>query len=95
AAYDAWKMVTKGPTKGDAPTVDGLTGDQQFFLAFAQVWRSKEREASLRQSLLINGHAPNEFRADTVRNLDAWYKAFPVKAGEKLYLAPKDRVRVW
>jgi putative endopeptidase len=91
ASYDAWKAATNGK----APTVDGLTGDQQFFLAFGQIWRSTTREAALRQSLLTNGHAPSEFRADTVRNLDAWYKAFPVKAGEKLYLDSKDRVRVW
>ncbi|GIL40863.1 M13 family metallopeptidase [Roseiterribacter gracilis] len=91
ASYDAWKAATNGK----APTVDGLTGDQQFFLAWGQVWRSKVREAALRQSLLTNGHAPSEFRADTVRNLDAWYKTFPVKAGDKLYLDSKDRVRIW
>jgi putative endopeptidase len=90
-AYDAWKAATNGK----APTVDGLTGDQQFFLAWGQVWRSKMREAALRQSLLTNGHAPSEFRAATVRNLDAWYKAFPVKASDKLYLDSKNRVRIW
>jgi predicted metalloendopeptidase len=95
ASYDAWKAATSGAGKSGAPTVDGLTGDQQFFLAFGQVWRSKMREAALRQSLLTNGHAPSEFRADTVRNLDTWYKAFAVKAGDRLYLDAKDRVRIW
>ena len=92
AAYDAYKLSLHGKP---APVIDGLTGDQRFFLAFAQTWRSKEREAGLRQQVLTDGHAPAEYRADTVRNVDAWYGAFPVKPGEKLYLAPADRVRVW
>ena len=73
----------------------GLSGDQQFFLAFAQSWRTKLREPALRQRLLTDGHAPAEFRAATVRNLDAWYDAFSVKPGQKLYLPPPARVRVW
>ena len=77
------------------PVVEGLTGDQQFFLSFAQSWRQKIREPALRQRLLTDGHAPAEYRADTVRNLDAWYRAFDVKAGQALYLAPADRVRIW
>jgi putative endopeptidase len=75
--------------------VAGLTGDQQFFVSFAQSWRSKIREAAARQRLLTDVHAPAEFRADTVRNLDAWYTAFDVKPGQKLYLAPNARVRVY
>jgi putative endopeptidase len=59
------------------------------------VWRGKTREAALRQRLVTDGHAPPEYRADTVRNLDAWYPAFDVQPGETLYLSPKDRVRVW
>lgn len=92
AAYDAYRE-----SLGDrpAPVVAGLTGDQQFFLSFAQSWRGKAREAQLRQQILGDGHAPNEYRADTVRNLDAWYAAFGVKPGQGLYLAPQDRVQVW
>ena len=73
----------------------GFTGDQQFFLSFAQSWRGKLREPALRNRILTDGHAPDEYRADTVRNLDAWYRAFDVKPGQALYLAPAERVRVW
>ena len=69
--------------------------DQQFFLSFAQSWREKVREPALRQRIIADGHAPDEYRADTVRNLDAWYPAFDVKPGQALYLAPQDRVHMW
>jgi predicted metalloendopeptidase len=75
--------------------VGGLTGDQQFFLSFAQVWRSRMRDAMLRQRLLTDGHAPGQYRALTVRNLDAWYAAFDVRPGESEYLPPANRVRIW
>ena len=78
-----------------APVIDGLTGDQRFFLAFGQAWRSKIRDAALRQRLATDVHAPAQFRALTVRNLDAWYPAFDVKPGQKLYLAPDQRVKIW
>ena len=78
-----------------APVIDGLSGDQRFFLAFGQAWRSKMRDAALRQRLATDVHAPAQFRALTVRNLDAWYPAFDVKPGEKLYLAPDQRVKIW
>ncbi len=78
-----------------APVIDGLTGDQRFFLAFGQAWRSKIRDAALRQRLATDVHAPAEFRALTVRNLDAWYPAFDVQPGQKLYLAPEQRVKIW
>jgi len=91
-AYDAYRLAYGGK---EAPTVDGLTGDQQFFISFAQSWRTKFREAALRQRVLTDGHAPAMQRALTVRNLDAWYTAFDVKAGETLYVAPADRVRIW
>ncbi|PYQ19853.1 MAG: peptidase M13, partial [Acidobacteria bacterium] len=78
-----------------ARMVAGLTGDQQFFLSFAQSWRAKFREPALRQQVIGDGHAPDEYRADTVRNIDVWYAAFDVKPGQALYLAPADRVRVW
>ena len=75
--------------------VDGFSSDQQFFIAFAQNWGENVREASLRQQVMTDGHPPGEYRADTVRNIDAWYSAFDVKPGEKLYLAPQERVRIW
>ncbi len=92
AAYDGYRASLEGKT---APAQDGLSGDQQFFLAFGQNWGSKTREASLRQQVLTDPHAPAQYRADTVRNIDAWYAAFNVQPGEKLYLAPPDRVHIW
>jgi putative endopeptidase len=92
AAYDGYRKAYGGKP---APSAAGFSGDQRFFLAFAQVWRSKQRPEALRNSLMTNGHAPGEFRADTVRNIDEWYTAFGVKPGQKLYLAPKERVRTW
>jgi endothelin-converting enzyme/putative endopeptidase len=74
---------------------DGFSGDHQFFIAFGQNWGSKTREAALRQQVMTDPHAPAEYRAATVRNIDAWYSAFDVQPGEKLYLAPPDRVRIW
>jgi predicted metalloendopeptidase len=79
----------------DAPMVQGFTGDQQFFIAFGQSWREKQREQVLRRGILTDGHAPDEYRTFTVRNIDAWYPAFNVQPGEALYLAPADRVKVW
>jgi predicted metalloendopeptidase len=92
ASYDAFHASLGGRP---APVVGGLTGDQQFFLSFGQIWRTKFREPALRRQLLTNGHAPGPWRALTVRNLDAWYTPFDVKPGETLYLAPGDRVRIW
>ncbi|HEY0766554.1 MAG TPA: M13 family metallopeptidase, partial [Steroidobacteraceae bacterium] len=91
-AFDAWRLTLKGKP---APAASGFSGEQLFFLSLAQSWRQKIREPALRQRLVTDGHAPAEYRADTVRNLDAWYDAFSVKPGHKLYLAPADRVRVW
>jgi putative endopeptidase len=91
-SYDAWQLSLNGKP---APVVDGFSGDQQFFMSFAQSWRAKKREPALRQQVITDGHAPDEYRADTVRNVDAWYRAFDVKPGEKLYLSPEQRVRIW
>ncbi|WP_224364684.1 M13 family metallopeptidase [Hyalangium versicolor] len=91
-AYDAYKRSLEGK---QAPVLDGFTGDQRFFLGFGQVWRNKYREPLLRRLLLTDGHSPTEFRATTVRNLDAWYQAFSVAPGQKLYLTPEQRVRIW
>jgi predicted metalloendopeptidase len=92
AAYDAFHRSLNGKP---ARTVQGFTGDQQFFISFAQAWRGKAREPSMRNQILTDGHAPAQYRAATVRNLDQWYRAFDVKPGEKLYLSEKDRVKVW
>jgi len=92
AAYDAYRASLAGKA---APVQNGLSGDQQFFLSFAQSWASKSSEAFLRKQLMTEDHAPDQFRSVTVRNLDAWYAAFDVKPGDKLYLAPADRVRIW
>jgi putative endopeptidase len=92
AAFDGYRASLAGKP---APTQDGFSGDQQFFIAFGQNWGSKEREEMLRQQVLTDPHAPAEFRADGVRNVDAWYPAFNVQPGEKLYLAPPDRVQIW
>lgn len=78
-----------------APVIDGLTGDQRFFLGFAQTWRTKARDAALRQRINTGVHAPGQFRALTVRNLDDWYQAFDVKPDQKLYLKPDQRVQIW
>jgi predicted metalloendopeptidase len=92
AAFDAYQLSLGGKP---AQEVEGLTGEQQFFIAFAQGWRTKVREAKARSRLVTDGHAPPEYRSDTVRNLDAWYTAFDPKPGQALFLAPADRVRVW
>ncbi|MDB4938143.1 MAG: Metallopeptidase [Labilithrix sp.] len=92
AAFDAYQLSLDGKP---APQVEGFTGEQQFFLGFAQSWRTKMREAKARSRLVTDGHAPAEYRADTVRNLDAWYAAFDPKPGQALFLAPAERVRVW
>ncbi|GAB3382096.1 M13 family metallopeptidase [Lysobacter fragariae] len=91
-AYMAWRKSLGGK---ESPVIDGLTGDQRFFLAYGQAWRNKIRDAALRQRVLTDGHAPAAYRAMTVRNIDAWYDAFKVQSGEKLYLAPDDRVKIW
>jgi putative endopeptidase len=92
AAYDAYRASLLVES---ATAIDGFTGDQQFFLSYARTWCSYQRPEALRQRLITDGHAPGRYRALTVRNLDPWYAAFPVKPGESLYLAPDERVKVW
>ncbi|MGI2065775.1 M13 family metallopeptidase [Shewanella sp. MF08487] len=92
AALDAYHASLKGK---DAPVIGGFTGDQRFFIGFAQTWATKMRDEALRARVATDGHAPGMYRALTVRNLDAWYSAFDVKPGDKLYLAPEDRVKIW
>ena len=90
---DAYHLSLRGKP---APVLDGYTGDQRFFLAFAQVWRGKERDDYLRSGLVSDPHSPSYYRANgTIRNSDAFYAAFGVKPGDKMYVAPEDRVRIW
>ena len=92
-AYDAYRL-----SLGDSqpPVIDGLTADQRYFLSWAQLWRSLSRDEALRNQILSNVHSPKEFRVNgVVRNIDAWYAAFDVKPGDKLYLTPESRVRIW
>ena len=91
-AYDAYHESLGGK---EPPVIDGFTGDQRFYLAWAQVWRRNYREANLRSRLLTDPHAPSKQRVWIVRNFDAWYNAFNVQPGQKLYLAPAERVRIW
>jgi len=91
-AHDAYRLSLGG--KADEMK-EGFSGDQRFFISFGQSWRSKIRDEELRREIATDGHAPEQYRADTVRNLDAWYEAFGVHAPQKLYLAPADRVGIW
>lgn len=92
-AYRAYKIATKGK---EVPVIDGLTGDQRFFLAWAQVWRSTQREENYRNRLRTDSHSPEEYRVNgVVRQLDEWYEAFGVKPGDAMYLPPEQRVRIW
>ena len=91
-AYDAYKASLGGK---EAPVIDGLSGDDRFFLGWAQVWRRNYREANLLQRLITDPHSPSEQRVAVVRNLDPWYSAFDVKPGQKLYLPPGQRIRIW
>ncbi len=92
AALDAYHQQVK---EHSAERIGGFSGDQRFFLAYAQRNRGKLREPALRLRLLTNEHAPSEYRANAVRNVDAWYEAFAVRPGQALYLPPADRVRIW
>ncbi|MEI9990139.1 MAG: M13 family metallopeptidase [Rhizomicrobium sp.] len=92
AAFDGWRAALGGRA---APVIDGLSGEQRFFLAYAQTRQQATRDAALRQQLLTDGHAPAMYRALAVRNIDGWYDAFQILPDEKYYLAPANRVRVW
>jgi putative endopeptidase len=92
-ALDAYRASLHG---APAPVIDGYTGDQRVFLGWAQVWRTKTRPDALKQQITSDPHSPPRFRVDgPFRNVDAWYDAFGVKPGDKLYLKPEDRVRIW
>jgi len=92
-AYRAYKMSLNGKP---APVIGGFTGDQRFFLGYAQVWRTKARDEALRNQLLTDSHSPGVYRAFVpLTNIDAFYTAFNLKPGDKLYRAPADRVKIW
>ncbi len=92
-AYRAYKISLNGKP---APVIGGYTGDQRFFLGYAQVWRFKSRDEALRNQLLTDPHSPGQFRAFVpLTNIDAFYTAFNLKPGDKLYRAPADRVKIW
>lgn len=92
-AYKAYKLSLGGKP---APVINGLTGDQRFFIGFAQVWRNKFRDAAILQRIKTDPHSPGEFRVNgTLRNQPGYYDAFGVKEGDKMYLAPQDRVSIW
>ena len=92
-AHEAYLISLKGQK---APVIDGLSGDQRFFLAYAQVWRSKYREGALRELVMSDVHSPDYFRVNgPLPNIDAWYSAFGVQPGDKMYIAPAERVRIW
>jgi putative endopeptidase len=90
---DAYHASLKGKP---APVIDGLTGDQRVFLGWAQVWRGKSRDDALKQQIASDPHLPGYYRVNgTIRNQPGWYSAFDVKPGDKLYIAPEDRVKIW
>ncbi|REL26412.1 M13 family peptidase [Thalassotalea euphylliae] len=92
-AYKAYKASLNGK---EAPIIDGLTGDQRFFMGYAQIWRSKIVEKSMRNRVATDPHSPGEFRAlGSLSNMNEFYEAFDVKAGDAMYIAPEKRVKIW
>jgi putative endopeptidase len=92
-AYHAYQLSLKGQP---APVIDGLTGDQRFFLSWAQVWRTKIRDGHLRELVMSDVHSPPYFRVNgPLPNINEWYTAFNVHPGDKLYIKPEDRVSIW
>jgi putative endopeptidase len=91
-AHDAYVLSLKGKTD---VVIGGLSGEQRFFLAFAQRWRKAQGEAALRRQITTDNHPPGEYRSDIVRNVESWYKAYEITPGDKLFLKSEDRVGVW
>jgi len=95
-AYAAYHRYLDQCCGGEAPVLDGLTGDQRFFLAWAQVWKAKAREDEVRRRLVTDPHSPAQYRINgVVRNIDAWYEAFDIPEDAELYLPTEERVRIW
>ncbi len=92
-AYHAYKLSLNG---AEAPEIGGYTGDQRFFLAWAQVWKRKAREEAIKNQIATDPHSPAQYRVNgVVRNMDAWYEAFDITEGDDLYLPPEERVQIW
>ena len=92
-AYTAYKLSLDGR---EAPVLDGLTGDQRFFLAWAQIWKGKYREEALVNLIKTNPHSPVQYRANgPLRNFDPWYEAFDVQPGDAMFVPSEERVRIW
>ena len=92
-AYEAYQLSLHGDP---APVIDGLSGDQRFFLGWSQIWRRLYRQPELLRRLVVDPHSPSEYRVNgIVRNMDAWYQAFNIQPDDKLYLKPEERVRIW
>jgi putative endopeptidase len=92
-ALDAYRASLKGKA---AAVLDGLTGDQRFFLGYAQAWRGKLRDDAIRKQVVSNPHSPRQYRVNgPVRNIDVWYAAFDVKPEDKLFIDSKERARIW
>jgi putative endopeptidase len=91
-AHDAYVLSLKGK---DDIIIDGVNGEQRFLLAFARRWRKLQTETALRQQVKTDTHSPGKYRSDTVRNVESWYQIYKVAPGDKLYLKPEDRVRIW
>jgi len=92
-AFQAYRLSLNGK---EAPMIDGYTGDQRFFLGWAQIWRRKYRDSELIRRLVTDPHSPSHFRANgPVINLDAFYEAFQVKPGDKLYVPKESRIQIW
>ena len=90
--HDAYVLSLKGKTD---VIIGGWSGEQRFFLAFAKRWRRLQTETALHQQAKTDTRSPGEYRSDTVRNVDAWCEVYKVVPGDKLYLKPEDRVRIW
>ncbi|QDK82436.1 M13 family metallopeptidase [Spirosoma sp. KCTC 42546] len=95
-AYDAFKKTPQGKSSGKKSLIDGFTPDQRFFLSWAQVWRSNQLPESTAQRILTDPHAPDIYRVNgPLSNITAWYQAFNIQPGDKLYKKPEDRIKVW
>jgi putative endopeptidase len=91
-ALDAYRTSLNGKP---GPVIDGFTAEQRFFIGYAQLYRSLSREDYMRRALATDPHSPGEWRSAEVRNVEAWYAAFAVKPGQKAYLEPDQRVKIW
>ena len=93
-AHHAYRL-SLAASGGSAPVIDGLTGDQRFFIGWALAWRVVARESEAIRRLTVDPHAPPEFRANVVRNIDAFHEAFGTKPGDGLWLDPDQRIAIW